>query len=121
MMLADFVPTQPAKKFDFSFFYSCDTTGCIDADIYTPDNTVNVYDDAKLLGSQHVDLRAGTNRLMMVMHDKEVRVWVNGTLMTTQTALRAHTGGKYWLAFESRDTTGSVGVDLLNFAVFRLA
>jgi len=121
MMLADFVPAQPVKRFDLSFFYSCDTTGCIDADIYTPDNTVNVYDDSTTLGSQHIDLHVVTNRLMMTMHGKEIKVWFNGRLVSTQSALRTHTAGKYWLSLESRDTTGAVRVDLMNFAVYRLA
>jgi serine/threonine-protein kinase len=120
MMIADLVPAQPVKKFDFTFYY-CDTKGCIDADIYTPDNTVNVYEDTKLLGSQHIELRALTNRLMMSLHHKEIRIWLNGHLVTTQSAARDRTSGKYWLALESRDTTSSVRVDLLNFAVFKLS
>jgi hypothetical protein len=121
LMLADLVPAQPVPKFSVDFFYGCDTVGCIDTYIWTPDSTLNILEDSTSLVSQHIDLRVGSNRLMMVVHQKEIRVWLNGNLIATESALRTHGAGKYYLTMESRSTTGPVRLDILQYYVFHLA
>lgn len=120
VMIADLVPTRPLQDIIFGLAYECDSTDCIYVDIDTRDNTLNVWDDDKSLVSQHVDIRSDTNRLVMVMHQQEIRTWLNGHLVATQTALRVHGSGKYWLHVESLDKTNPVRMDFLQFAVFHL-
>ena len=121
LMIADLELTQPVQLADVGFKFACDES-CLYADIWTPDSTLEIWDGATSLVSQHVDPRAGTNRLMMAMHQKEIRVWLNGQLVATQSAVRLHGAGTYELYMENLNTTGSsVHMNLLQFAVYHLA
>jgi hypothetical protein len=120
LMLADFLPTRPLQPTIFGFAYECDTTDCIYVDVDTRDNTLTVWDDDNKLASQHADLTAETSRLVMVLHQLEVKTWLNGHLIATGT-VRRHGPGRYWLHVENLDKTSPVRMDFLQFAVFRLA
>lgn len=121
LMLADLVPTRPLSPMWFGFDYACDATGCLSVFVDTRDSTLNVWDDSTSLLSQHIDLAPETNRLVVVVHQQEIRTWLNGNLIATMTALRVHGPGKYWLTVENLDKKSSpLRMDFLQFAVFRL-
>jgi serine/threonine protein kinase len=120
VMVADVIPAT-SGNYDFDFLYGCDTTGCIEAAVFTSDSTLQVFDDGKSLVSEHVTIKAGkTNRLMMTVQQKQIRVWFNGTIITTQSAARLHDTGLYIFELTSFDKTGSVHMDAVRFAVYRL-
>ena len=71
--------------------------------------------------SQPVTVRTGANRLVMVVNQQLIRVWFNGTLITTQAQDRSHGSGLYGLSLISLDKTGPVRMDALRFAVYSLS
>ena len=99
----------------------CSNTGCTIAELYLPDNTVDVWEDGKDLISEDVTVRTGANRLMMAVQKSQIRVWFNGTLITTQPQTRTHGSGLYGLSLLSLDKTGPVKMDSLQFAVYRVS
>ena len=121
LMLADVVPTEPVPQVEVGFKYGCDTTNCLYAYIWTPDSTIQVWDGGTNLAAKPMTLQAGTNRLMLAIHQNVMRVWLNGQLIATGTAARTHGAGPYVLFMENWNTTGSISVDVLQFDVFRLA
>ena len=118
ILLMDFVPG--AAKFDLGLAYGCDGSGCVAGDVFTVDKTVGAWDDNSQFPTQPASLATGTNRLMMAVQGKQVRVWFNGTLLSTQTAGRVHGAGTYEVYMENFAASGSVAVTVLRFAVFRL-
>ena len=118
VMVADLVPVE--GKVGMRFLYGCDGTGCTIAELYLPDNTVDVFEDGKDLISHDVTVHTGANRLMLAVQKLQIRVWFNGTLITTQTQTRTHAAGLYGLSLISLDKTGPVRMDSLQFAVYRV-
>jgi hypothetical protein len=119
LMVADLVPV--AGAIGMRFLFGCDGTGCTIAELYLPDNTVDVWEDGKDLISHPVTIRTGANRLVMVVNQQLIRVWFNGTLITTQAQDRSHGSGLYGLSMISLDKTGPVRMDALQFAVYSLS
>jgi serine/threonine protein kinase len=119
LMVADF--GLPSIGGNFGFLYACDSPGCIEGSFHLSDNTINVFDDATPLISQVVTPNVGTNRLMMAVQGKQVKVWINGHLVATETAARSHLAGKYYMFMESESKTASVEVIALQYAVYRIA
>jgi hypothetical protein len=120
VFVADFV-SPPTGTLTFGFLFGCDGNGCLQADFSMPDATVETFDGSKSLGSQFRAPRVGTNRLMVMIRQKQITVWFNGTIVTTATVLRSHAAGSYSLYMESFDKTKAVSAVALQFAIYRLA
>ena len=118
LAVADFVA--PNAKFDLGVASGCDPTGCLSGDLFTVDNTVGAFDDDTKFPAQKGSPLSGTNRLVLVIQGKQIRVWFNGDLMATQTAGRIHESGFSAVYLENFATSGAVSVDVLRFAVYRL-
>ena len=119
-MLADLAPTRPLQAMIFGFTFACDSKDCLYVDIDTRDSSLTVWDDDTKLGRTDIAIGPGTNRLVMAMHQQEIRVWLNGQLVSTKTPNRVHEAGKYYLDVENLDKNAPVRMDLLEFDVFRL-
>ncbi len=93
LLVADFVP--PASPGDVGFLFGCDGH-CIDADLDTETNKVYLFEDGNKLVEQQVQPLSGTNRLVVVYQGQKVRVWLNGTMVTTESITRVHGAGNYY-------------------------
>jgi hypothetical protein len=120
LMVADF--GLPSIGGNFGFLYACDhSPGCIEASFHLSNNTIYVFDDSTQLIGQVVSPGVGTNRLMMAVQGKQVKVWINGQLVATETAPRTHAAGNYYMFMESATKTASVEVIATQYAVYRIA
>ena len=118
LLVADFVP--PAAAGDVGFLFGCDGH-CIDADLDTETNKVYVFEDGNKLVEQQVQPLAGTNRLVVVYQGQKVRVWLNGTMVTTENITRVHGAGNYYWFHISYDKSKPVDSLLLQMAIYKLA
>ena len=118
LLVADFVP--PSAAGDVGFLWGCDGH-CVDADLDTENNKVYLFEDGNKLVEQQVQPLAGTNRLVVVYQGQKVRVWLNGTLVTTETITRVHGAGNYYWFHISYDKSRPVDSLLIQMAVYKLA
>jgi len=118
LLVADFVP--PSAAGDVGFLFGCDGH-CVDADLDTENNKVYLFEDGNKLVEQQVQPLAGTNRLVVVYQGQKVRVWLNGTMVTTESITRAHGAGNYYWFHLSYDKSKSVDSMLIQMAIYKLA
>ena len=121
MMVADFVPSKLHSW--FGFLLGCDTTNkCIEASLRVGDTTnVYVFDDTTRLVIQPATPISGINRLVMVVQGKQIRVWLNGSLVATEPLGRIHGAASFEFYAQSTDTTHGVEILLVRFGVYRLS
>ncbi len=118
LLVADFVP--PALAGDVGFLFGCDGH-CIDADLDTETNKVYLFEDGNKLVEQQVQPLSGTNRLVVVYQGQKVRVWLNGTMVTTENITRVHGAGNYYWFHVSYDKSKPVDSMLIQMAIYKLA
>jgi serine/threonine protein kinase len=118
LLVADFVP--PAAAGDVGFLFGCDGH-CIDADLDTETNKVYLFEDGNKLVEQQVQPLSGTNRLVVVYQGQKVRVWLNGTMVTTESITRVHGAGNYYWFHISYDKSKPVDSMLIQMAIYKLA
>jgi len=118
LLVADFVP--PASPGDVGFLFGCDGH-CIDADLDTETNKVYLFEDGNKLVEQQVQPLSGTNRLVVVYQGQKVRVWLNGTMVTTESITRVHGAGNYYWFHISYDKSKPVDSMLIQMAIYKLA
>jgi serine/threonine protein kinase len=118
LLVADFVP--PSAAGDVGFLFGCDGH-CVDADLDTENNKVYLFEDGKQLVEQQVQPLNGTNRLVAVYQGQKVRVWLNGSLVTTETITRVHAAGNYYWFHVSYDKSKPVDSLLIQMAIYKLA
>jgi len=118
LLVADFLP--PASAGDVGFLFGCDGH-CVDADLDTDNNKVYLFEDGNKLVEQQVQPLSGPNRLVVVYQGQKVRVWLNGTLVTTETITRVHGAGNYYWFHVSYDKSKPVDSVLVQMAIYKLA
>ena len=118
LLVADFVP--PSAAGDVGFLFACDGH-CVDADLDTENKKVYVFEDGTKLVEQQVQPLAGTNRLVVVYQGQQVRVWLNGNLVTTENITRVHGAGHYYWFHLSYEKSKRVDSTLIQMAVYKLA
>jgi len=118
LLVADFVP--PSAAGDVGFLFGCDSH-CVDADLDTENNKVYLFEDGNKLVEQQVQPVSGTNRLVVVYQGQKVRVWLNGTMVTTESITRVHGAGNYYWFHVSYDKSKPVDSMLIQMAIYKLA
>ena len=118
LLVADFVPST-APGFS-GFLFGCDPSKCIDADVETDTSKLYVYEDGRSLVESQVQALSGTNRLMVAYQGQKVRVWMNGTLVTTTQVTRTRGAGSYYWFFVSYDKSQPVDSVLVQMAIYKL-
>jgi hypothetical protein len=118
LLVADFVP--PSAAGDVGFLFGCDGH-CVDVDLDTENNKVYLFEDGNKLVEQQVQPLAGTNRLVVVYQGQKVRVWLNGTMVTTESITRVHGAGNYYWFHISYDKSKPVDSTLIQMAIYKLA
>ena len=119
LLVADFIPSSPPG---FSgFLFGCDPSKCIDTDFETDTSKVYVYEDGQSLVESQVQALGGVNRLVVAYQGQKVRVWMNGTLVTTTRITRIRGAGSYYWFFVSYDKSQPVDSVLVQMAIYKLA
>ncbi len=118
LLVADFVP--PSAAGDVGFLFGCDGH-CVDADLDTDTKEVYLFEDGNKLVEQQVQPLAGTNRLVVVYQGQQVRVWLNGNLVTTENITRVHGAGHYYWFHLSYEKSKPVDSTLIQMAIYKLA
>jgi len=118
LLVADFVP--PSAAGDVGFLFGCDGH-CVDADLDTDTKEVYLFEDGNKLVEQQVQPLAGTNRLVVVYQGQQVRVWLNGNLVTTENITRVHGAGHYYWFHLSYEKSKLVDSTLIQMAIYKLA
>ena len=120
MFLVDFV-APGTGTLSVGFVFGCDGTSCVYAEFYLPNNLIRVYDGTTQVVSREVPSQINTNRLLVTYRQKQVSLWLNGTFLSTESLPRSHGAGRYSLYVDSYEKGKTVSMDVLKYAVYRLA
>ena len=118
LLVADFVPSSTPGY--TGFLFGCDGH-CVDADFESDNKKVYVYEDGQSLVESQLQPVAGVNRIVVAYQDQKVRVWLNGTLVTTQGLTRVRPAGNYYWYLVNLDKSQPADSVLVQMAIYKLA
>ncbi len=118
LLVADFVPSSTPGY--TGFLFGCDGH-CVDADFESDNKKVYVYEDGQSLVESQLQPLAGVNRIVVAYQDQKVRVWLNGTLVTTQGLTRVRPAGNYYWYLVNLDKSQPADSVLVQMAIYKLA